>query len=59
MPAESRPQRSRNPAEIYEEFFVPALFHDWAERIADVYDRIEALDVITRSLRDYVNEFGR
>ncbi|HEU4531557.1 MAG TPA: methyltransferase domain-containing protein [Steroidobacteraceae bacterium] len=36
MPAESRPQRSRNPAEIYEEFFVPALFHDWAERIADV-----------------------
>ena len=26
--------------------------------IADVYDRIEALDVITRSLRDYENEFG-
>jgi inorganic pyrophosphatase len=26
--------------------------------IADVYDREEALDVITRSLRDYKNEFG-
>ncbi len=26
--------------------------------IVDVYDRIEALDVITRSLRDYEAEFG-
>lgn len=26
----------RTPAEIYEEFFVPALFQDWAERIAGV-----------------------
>jgi len=27
--------------------------------IADVYGRIEALDVITRSLRDYEEEFGK
>lgn len=27
--------------------------------IVDVYDRMEALDVITRSLRDYESEFGR
>lgn len=27
--------------------------------IVDVYDRKEALDVITRSLRDYEAEFGR
>lgn len=27
--------------------------------ITDVYGRLEALDVITRSLRDYENEFGR
>ena len=27
--------------------------------IVDVYDRIEALDVITRSLRDYEAEFGQ
>ncbi|HXR98935.1 MAG TPA: inorganic diphosphatase, partial [Pyrinomonadaceae bacterium] len=27
--------------------------------IVDVYDRIEARDVITRSLRDYEAEFGR
>jgi len=27
--------------------------------IPDVYGRVEALDVITRSLRDYGNEFGR
>jgi hypothetical protein len=27
--------------------------------IVDVYDRAEALDVITRSLRDYEQEFGR
>lgn len=27
--------------------------------IADVYGRIEALDVITRSLRDYETQFGR
>lgn len=27
---------TRTPAEVYEEFFVPALFHDWAERVADV-----------------------
>ena len=27
--------------------------------IVDVYDRIEATDVITRSLRDYESEFGR
>src|SRR4030095_4063280 len=26
--------------------------------IVDVYDRVEALDVITRSLRDYETEFG-
>lgn len=26
----------RTPAEVYEEFFVPALFHDWAERVAGV-----------------------
>ena len=26
--------------------------------IADVYDRLEALDVISRSLRDYESEFG-
>jgi hypothetical protein len=26
--------------------------------IADVYDRTEALDVITRSLRDYQKQFG-
>ena len=26
--------------------------------IADVYDRAEAYDVITRSLRDYESEFG-
>ena len=26
--------------------------------IVDVYDRIEARDVITRSLRDYESEFG-
>lgn len=25
----------RTPAEIYEEFFVPALFHEWADRVAD------------------------
>ena len=27
--------------------------------IVDVYDRVEAQDVITRSLRDYEEEFGR
>jgi inorganic pyrophosphatase len=27
--------------------------------ITHVYDRVEALDVITRSLRDYDAEFGR
>jgi inorganic pyrophosphatase len=27
--------------------------------IVDVYDRTEAMDVITRSLRDYESEFGR
>ena len=37
---------------------LPSETHKKVE-IPDVYDRSEALDVITRSLRDYENEFGR
>jgi ubiquinone/menaquinone biosynthesis C-methylase UbiE len=35
MSNEDRGQVSRNAAEVYEEFFVPALFQEWASRVVD------------------------
>jgi SAM-dependent methyltransferase len=38
MSDEDRGQVSRNAAEVYEEFFVPALFQEWAGRVVDAAD---------------------
>lgn len=35
MSASETGQISRNAAEVYEEFFLPALFEQWADRVAD------------------------
>ncbi len=38
MSASETGQVTRNAAEVYEEFFVPALFREWASRVADAAD---------------------
>jgi hypothetical protein len=35
MSASEKGQVTRNAAEVYEEFFLPALFQQWASRVAD------------------------
>jgi ubiquinone/menaquinone biosynthesis C-methylase UbiE len=34
----SENQKARSPAQVYDEFFVPALFHPWARVVADAAD---------------------
>jgi SAM-dependent methyltransferase len=36
MSSSERGQVTRSAAEVYEEFFVPALFQEWASRVADI-----------------------
>ena len=41
-------QVNTNAAEIYEEFFIPALFQEWAGKVADeaeIQNRTKVLDV--------------
>ncbi len=68
MGENDRAQATRSPAEVYEEFFVPALFRQWASRVADaagiepgqqVIDVACGTGVLARTVADRVGAKGK
>src|SRR5688572_6939023 len=67
MSASEKGQVTRNAAEVYEEFFLPALFQQWASRVADaagiqsgqrVLDVACGTGVLARAVADRVGSAG-
>jgi ubiquinone/menaquinone biosynthesis C-methylase UbiE len=67
MSANETGQVTRNAAEVYEEFFLPALFEQWASRVADaaaiqpgrqVLDVACGTGVLARTIADRVGSAG-
>ena len=67
MPEAKKASPARSPAEIYDEFFVPALFHPWASVVTDaaaiapgqsVLDVACGTGVLARAVADRVGLSG-